>query len=144
MIIVGIGISNVRCINGNFIWELCIVIYCLDKLIILFGEKFLLISINGCYCDIRENIFLFGICDDCGEENVRLGCSIGIIISNVFGLVGFLVKLKKINWIGFFIVVYVVIWKLEKLYFVNVFFLECNDGDESNVVVYLLECYVGV
>lgn len=83
--IVGIGISNVRCINGDIIREPCIVIYCSDKSIIPFGEKPLPTSINGCHCDIRENIFLFGICNDCGEENARPGCSIGMTISNAFG-----------------------------------------------------------
>lgn len=91
LIIVGIGISNVRFLYGNIIYMFCIVIYCLDKLIILFGEKFLLISIGGCICDIRENIILFGICKYCGEENVNLGCSVGMIFSSVYGFVGFLV-----------------------------------------------------
>lgn len=144
LIIVGIGISNVRFIDGIIIDMFCIVIYCLDRLIKLFGEKFLLISIGGCICDIRENIILFGICIDCGEENVKLGCSVGMIFSSVYGFVGFLVKLNFIrkDEIGFIIVVYVVIWKLEKLYFVEMFFLICNKGDESIVIVYLLFYYV--
>lgn len=98
--------------------------------------------INGCNCDIWENIILFGSCDDCGEENVNLGCGIGMIFSNGFGFVGFLVNFMRIDEIGFFIVVYVVVWNLEKLYVVNVFFLLCNGGDESNVIVYLLVYYV--
>lgn len=141
--IVGIGISNVRCINGNFIREPCIVIYCSDKSIIPFGEKPLPTIINGCHCDIRENIFLLGICDDCGEENARPGCSIGITTSNVFGSAGFLAKSNKTNRTGFLTAAHVVIRKLEKLYLANAFLSECNDGDESNVVAHPSECHAG-
>lgn len=141
--IVGIGISNVRCINGDIIREPCIVIYCSDKSIIPFGEKPLPTSINGCHCDIRENIFLFGICNDCGEENARPGCSIGMTISNAFGSAGFFAKSTKTNQTGFLTAAYVVIRELEKLYLANAFLSQCNDSDERNVVVHPSECHAG-
>lgn len=110
--VIGFGISNVRYVVGNIIYEVCIVIYCLDKLIIFFGENFLLESIDGVFCDVREDIILFGFCYDCCDVNVSLGCSIGMYFKSDFGFVGFFVKLNFLlnNYvIGFFIVVYVVI-----------------------------------
>lgn len=137
--IVGIGISNVRCINGSIIREPCIVIYCSDKSIIPFGEKPLPTSIKGYHCDIRETIFLFGICNDCGEENARPGCSIGMNTSEAFGSAGFLANSTKTDQTGFLTAAHVVVRKLQKLYLANALLSECNDGDESNVVFHPLK-----
>lgn len=110
--VIGFGISNVRYVVGNIIYEFCIVIYCLDKLIILYGENFLLESFKEFFCDVREDVILFGFCYDCYYVNVSLGCSIGMFFKSDFGFVGFFVKLNLVlnkYVIGFFIVVYVVI-----------------------------------
>lgn len=79
----GLRISNVRCVDGRFIQEPCIVIYCLDKLFVPSGESKLPEILGGYPCDIRENIIEFG---------ALLGSSIGIPFSQVRGSVGFLVK----------------------------------------------------
>lgn len=57
--IIGIGISNVRCDGEIVLKEFCIVLYCLDKYIVLFGEELLLIYIGEWFCDYRENIVLW-------------------------------------------------------------------------------------
>lgn len=56
--IIGIGMSNVRCDENTFVKEPCIVLYCLDKDIVPFGEEPLPTSIEGCPCDHREKIAL--------------------------------------------------------------------------------------
>lgn len=89
---------------------------------ILFGENKLLEILEGYFCDIWENIIMFG-------GGVSIGFSIGILYSEVNGFVGFLVKLNVLFVIfvfGFFIVVYVVIKELDKLYDEKVLFLECK------------------
>lgn len=134
--ITGIGISNVRCIKDDIIQEPCIVIYCSDKSIIPFGEKPIPNMINGCNCDIRENVILFGSCDDCGEENANPGCGIGMTFSNGFGSAGFLANSTRTDETGFLTAAHVVVRNLEKLYVANVFLSLCNGGDESNVIVH--------
>lgn len=57
--VIGLGISSVRC-DGKKIWpEPCIVIYCLDKNIVPFGEKPLPTSVDGFACDHREDYARF-------------------------------------------------------------------------------------
>lgn len=53
-------ISNVRCVGGIKKEELCIVLYCLDKMIIFYGEYLLLEFFEGWFCDIREDIVMLG------------------------------------------------------------------------------------
>lgn len=136
--IVGIGISNVRSIDGIIIAMPCIVIYCSDRSIKPFGEKSLPTSIGGCICDIRENIILFGTCTDCGEENAKPGCSVGMTFSSVHGSAGFLAKSNSTrkDETGFITAAHVAIRKLEKLYLAETFFSTCNKGDESIVIVH--------
>lgn len=136
--IVGIGISNVRSIDGIIIAMPCIVIYCSDRSVKPFGEKSLPTSIGGCICDIRENIILFGTCTDCGEENANPGCSVGMTFSSVHGSAGFLAKSNSTrkDETGFITAAHVAIRKLEKLYLAKTFFSTCNKGDESIVIVH--------
>lgn len=80
--------------------ELCIVLYCLDKNIILFGEKLLLELIVGWFCDIREDFVMFGkclrLCLLFSLNFFEFGCSIGIFFVDFVGFVGFLVELKNL------------------------------------------------
>lgn len=88
----------------------------------MFGENKLLEKLEGYFCDIWENIIMFGV-------GVSIGFSIGILYNGEFGFVGFLVKLNVFFLIfvfGFFIVVYVVIKELYKLYDEKVLLLECK------------------
>lgn len=58
--VVGLKISNVRCVGGIKKDELCIVLYCLDKILLFFGENLLLDFFGGWFCDIREDIVMLG------------------------------------------------------------------------------------
>lgn len=109
LIVIGFGISSVWCNGKKILLEFCIVVYCLDKNIVLFGEKLFLIFIDGFDCDYREDFMRFLMCVIMVVYiNIELGCSIGIDEINGVGFVGFLVEFVR-NECGFFIVVYVVI-----------------------------------
>ena len=73
--VVRIGISGVLHKNQTLIYEPCIVLYCLDKNLIPFGENPLPEYINGYPCDIREDVIVFGSCEHCNCLNT--GCDIG-------------------------------------------------------------------
>lgn len=109
----------------------CIIIYCLDENLILFGEKLILKMLEGCICDIWEDNIMFGVCFDCyGVDYLNYGCCIGLFL-NGYGFVGFFVKIigfdKEV--LGFFIVVYVVVENLGDLYFKKILLLEYDIGD---------------
>lgn len=91
--VIGLGISSVRC-DGKKIWpEPCIVVYCLDKNIVPFGEKPLPTSIGGFACDHREDYARFSTCPTtAAHTNIELGCSIGIDKIKDTGSAGFLAE----------------------------------------------------
>lgn len=94
--IVGIGISRVRYVDGKVLEEPCICLYCLDKHFVPFGEKPLPDNIEGKPCDKREDLVMFGKCfSECKASDITIpepGCSIGIPKVDSSGSVGFLVK----------------------------------------------------
>lgn len=96
--IVGLKISNVRCVGDIKKEEPCIVLYCLDKTLIPFGESPLPESLGGWPCDIREDIVMLGSrrCPtNCPfpEQNLpELGCSVGRPSTDESGSVGFYYK----------------------------------------------------
>lgn len=49
--IIGMEISNMRLDNYKMVNELCIVLFCLDVFILLFGELFLFKSFEDYLCD---------------------------------------------------------------------------------------------
>lgn len=107
---------------------------------ILYGEDLLLKIIDGWYCDVREDIVMFGICFDCWYIfYFNFGCCIGLFLFGI-GLVGFLVKLKGFGLlvIGFLIVVYVVVWNWIDLYNFNELLLNLVIGECGDEIVYLL------
>lgn len=123
----GFGVSNVKYEEDNFIEGFCIVVYCLDKDLILYGEILFLISVKGCFCDIWEGVFMFGYCVDCCNVSFNFGCSIGMLNDIYIGFVGFIVKLILLKYfIGFLIVVYVLIEELLDLYEEGLFLLKCS------------------
>lgn len=93
--VTGIGVSNVRYEGDTLISDPCIVIYCLDALLLPYGETPLPTNIEGYPCDIREGIFMFGHCFDCRNNNPGPGCSIGMPDDMSTGSVGFFVESKK-------------------------------------------------
>lgn len=52
----GLGVSNVKHEEDNFIEGPCIVVYCLDKDLIPYGKTLLPTSVKGCPCDTWSNI----------------------------------------------------------------------------------------
>lgn len=92
--VVGLKISNVRCVGGIKKDEPCIVLYCLDKTLIPFGENPLPDSLGGWPCDIREDIVMLGQClSNCTNQRLpELGCSIGSSTTGGSGSVGFYYK----------------------------------------------------
>lgn len=95
--VIGIGISPVRCEGERIKNEPCIVLYCLDKTFIPFGENPLPESIDKFPCDLREDFVKFGTCPrNCLSPILpETGCSIGRPSVDSSGSVGFLVELKK-------------------------------------------------
>ena len=73
--VIGINVSNVLTKDGKE--TPCIVLYCLDKTIIPFGEKELPCMLLDFPCDIREDIMMFGSCNQCIENTLCSGCDIG-------------------------------------------------------------------
>lgn len=127
LIVFGFGVDNVRYDGKELVSEFCIVIYCLDKFLLLYGEKMLLISFGGYLCDIWEGVFMFGNCVDCWYKDLDFGCFICRLDGIDIGSVGFFVRfivLKKD--IGFLIVVYVVIEDIVDLYDERVCLLRCR------------------
>lgn len=103
--VVGIGISPERSVGDLIQNEPCIVLYCLDKNIIPFGETQLPESIAGWPCDIREDFVMFGTCPfpcPSSSQNVpEPGCRIGIPSVESAGSVGFLVESNyQVNTLG--------------------------------------------
>lgn len=118
----GLRISNVRCVDGKFKQEPCIVIYCLDKSFIPSGENKLPETLEGYPCDIRENIIMFG-------EGPSIGSSIGIPYNGSWGSVGFLVKSNVPSLIpvsGFLTAAHVAIKELDKLHDEKALLSECK------------------
>lgn len=92
--IAGIGVGRVM-INENEFGDPCIVLYCLDKRLLPFGEKEIPKSLKGNTIELREEIFMFGFCDNCQHlELLDNGCGIGRPFNDSAGSVGFLVKSK--------------------------------------------------
>lgn len=92
--VIGMRIGKVRRVGDTIQEEPCIVLYCLDKTIIPFGEKPLPDSIAGWPCDVREDFIMFGACPNkCSpfrQNSPDPGCSIGVPSDNASGSVGFL------------------------------------------------------
>lgn len=85
----GIGVGQFRS-NDSGLDDLCIVLHCLDKLTVPFGERMLPKYIEGHQVDIREDFFMLGCSKDC--KYLDSGCSIGRPSVNSSGSVGFFVK----------------------------------------------------
>lgn len=98
--LIGIRIGNISQVDELEKEQLGIILYCLDKTLIPFGEKPLPNSIKGWPCDVKEDFFMFGRCsdhDNCRKNDpnfTELGCSIGIKSDLSTGSAGFFYKSK--------------------------------------------------
>ena len=83
-----ISIGNMP--KGLHFGKPCIVLHCLDKMLVPFGEKQLPVSWEGYPVDIRESFVMLACSDGC--RSLENGCSIGIPSVKVAGSVGIFVK----------------------------------------------------
>lgn len=140
--VVGIQIGKARRVGKLIQEEPCIILYCLDKCLIPFGEKPLPESIAGWPCDIREDFVRFGRCPkNCPAQNQSLpdpGCSIGIKSGSSSGSAGFLYKSKEPKnslGDGFFTAAHVAVKAFEKL-FPDKSFTTANLCPDDNIIVH--------
>lgn len=136
--VIGIRIGKARRVGDTIQEQPCLVLYCLDKFLIPFGEKHLPEDIAGWPCDIREDFVRFGICHNrcpASEQNLPdPGCSIGIPSDDSSGSVGFLVESKNplhTFEFGFLTASHVAIKRFEQLYhdekLLSMHFLKLNN-----------------
>lgn len=116
--IIGIKKSNVRSHHDKMRNEFCIVLLCLDKSIIPYGELPLPKNLDGYPCDIREDFVMFGHCLGC--QTLNIGCSIGIPLIQSAGSVGFFVRsndsTQGISKSGFLTAAHLAIEQCDELY----------------------------
>ena len=91
--VVGIDVSNFYSKHQEA--TPCIVLYCLDEDLIPLGEEILPKSLymsakKEIPCDFREDIIMFGSCNNCLGETFNLGCNIGG--QNTGGSLGFFIN----------------------------------------------------
>ena len=91
--VVGIDVSNFH--SKRQADTPCIVLYCLDKDLIPLGEEilprsFYMSTKEKIPCDFREDIIMFGSCNNCFGDTFNLGCSIGG--PNTGGSLGFFIN----------------------------------------------------
>lgn len=123
----GLGVSNVKHEEDNFIEGPCIVVYCLDKDLIPYGETLLPTSVKGCPCDIREGVFMFGYCADCRNVSPNPGCSIGMPNDIYTGSAGFIVKSTSPKYLtGFLTAAHVSIEESLDLYEEGLLLSKCS------------------
>ena len=118
--IVGLGIGKCQFEENEFS-EPCIVLYCLDKALIPYGEQPLPIFLNEFPVDIREDFVRLGNCSNC--KILNSGCSIGRPSNRSAGSVGFWVRSKNSSLIrnyGFLTAAHVAIERFSDLYDANV------------------------
>lgn len=138
--VVGLRIGKARQVGDLIQEEPCIVLYCLDKSLIPFGEKRLPESIAGWPCDIREEFFRFGRCPgNCPARHQGLpdpGCNIGIKSDSSSGSAGFLYESREPSnklGNGFLTAAHVAVKDLERLY-PNTSFTMANLSPDDNII----------
>lgn len=133
----GLSVSTVRYKQGNLINDPCIVLYCLDKSLVPYGETKLPTSIGGYPCDKREGTFTFGSCADCRHANPGPGCSIGMPSDSYTGSAGFMVKSTvSPHKTGFLTAAHVSIEELIDLYDEGIFLSKCDRLDTKHEIVH--------
>lgn len=128
--VVGMGVSDVRFEGDKMFEEPCIVVHCLDKTLIPYGEKQLPLSIEGYPCDIRESIFMFGSCVDCRNRYPDPGCSISRPYEGCIGSAGFLVQ--NTSTTGFLTAAHVAMKDVEDLHSAELYLSQCKSLASSD------------
>lgn len=133
--VVGLGIGNMDR-SGQI--TPCIIIYCLDKDLVPFGEKPPPKTLEGFCCDIREDFIMLGACFDCHEiAHPNPGCCIGLP-SNGIGSAGFLVKTNEsgLETSGFLTAAHVAAENWADLYYKKVLLSELEVGQYNYEIVH--------
>lgn len=126
-IVSGLGVDNVRYDGNESFNEPCIVIYCLDKFLLPYGEKMLPTSLCGYPCDIREGVFMFGKCADCRHADPDPGCTIFRSDKREIGSGGFFVRsTESKNVTGFLTAAHVAIDDIADLYDKKLYLSKCR------------------
>lgn len=79
--------------KGNHNGKPCIVLHCMDKVLVPFGEKQLPLNWEGYPVDIRESFVMLACSDGC--TSLETGCSIGIPDKECAGSVGIFAKMRR-------------------------------------------------
>lgn len=147
--VVGIQIGTARKVENLPQQGTCIILYCLDKCLIPFGEKPLPEKIAGWPCDIREDFVRFGRCPrNCPaqrQSHPDPGCSIGIKSDNSSGSAGFLYESREPNnklGDGFFTAAHVAVKDLKKLC-PDTSFTMANLSPDDNIIVHRSDPKIG-
>lgn len=120
--------------------EQCIIIYCLDKTLIPFGEKKIPETLAGWPCDLREDFIMLGMCStDCksiGADYPKLGCSIGRLATTGFGSVGFMYESMDSDISGFLTASHVAVENCGELHKVNQLMSSHHLGQKEHTIVH--------
>lgn len=133
--VVGLGIGTTDSYGSDTPY---IIIFCLDKDLIPYGEKPLPKYLDGWRCELREDIVLFGGCFDCRQiAQPNPGCCIGLP-SIGFGSAGFLVKNKgtQVQSSGFLTAAHVAAENWSDLYDCKTLLSEFRAGHFQNKIVH--------
>lgn len=132
--LVGIGVS--RIVDGSRCGKPCIVLHCLDKTIVPFGENMLPKFIEGYPVEVQENLYTFALCKTCPPINYH--CSIGTHhdetdkTNTPEGSVGFFVKNRLDSYeSGFLTAAHIVFCKKQLIRVYNSKNMFCK-ADEDN------------
>ena len=124
--------------EGKLLGKPCIIIHCLDKTLIPFGEQELPYQLEGYPVYIKESVIMFGCGDGC--QSLRKGCSIGTPLDSTSGSIGFFIKVRRPGTLeekrGFLTAAHVALPTFQDFYKENKFFSEHNLGNNSYEIVH--------
>lgn len=133
-----VGLSSGIMSKGKHLGQPCIVLGCLDKTIIPFGEKPLPDFLEGYPVDIKDDFTMLGHCEGC--NSLTNGCSIGIPEVNKAGSLGLFVKVKSPSSFakakGFLTAAHVAIEKFTELYETKQFLTKHTLGKCKHEIVH--------
>lgn len=141
--VIGIQVGNVTGVDDPKQEDIGIILCCLDKNLIPFGENPLPKYIEGWPCGAKEDFFMFGACPKlCSSTDPKLpepGCSIGIPFDNFCGSTGFLYKSnnqKDMHESGFLTATHVAIKNCRDLYLGGKLLSDHQLGRQKHTIVH--------
>lgn len=139
--VIGIEVGNVTGVANPTQEDIGVILCCLDKTLIPFGETPLPEYIEGWPCGFKEDFFMFGACpQNCTSTDPNLpkpGCSIGIPSDSFCGSTGFLYKSNcNEDESGFLTASHVAIKNCKDLYLENKPLSDHLLGRQKHVIVH--------